>query len=77
MWFVMTSETTVAHTGQSSIPVQTTGNDKGQYTVILASMADGRKLKLYVVFKGVKPVAKLQKVPGVVVASASFMQTKL
>ena len=31
-------------------------------------MADGRKLKPYVVFKGKRQIPELQKVPGVVVA---------
>ena len=31
-------------------------------------MANGKKLKPYVVFKGVRPVAELHKVPGVLVA---------
>ena len=36
--------------------------------VVLAAMAGGRKLRPYVVFKGVPPVAELAKIPGVVVA---------
>jgi len=34
-------------------------------------MADGRKLKPYVVFKGKRQIPELQKVPGVVVALSS------
>lgn len=36
--------------------------------VILAAMADGRKLEPYVVFKGVHPVAALMATQGVVIA---------
>ena len=47
--------------------MHTTGYDKNQFTVCLAAMADGRKLKPCVVFKGVRPIPKLHKVSGVVV----------
>ena len=47
------------------MPIRTTGHDKGRYTVVLSAMADGRKLKPFVVLKGVRPVAELQGVPGV------------
>ena len=40
---------------------------KKRFTVCLSAMADGRKLKPYVVFKGVRPIAELKKVSGVVV----------
>ena len=68
LWFDMPGETTVTHTGERSVPVRTTGHDKARYTVVLAAMADGKKLKPYVVFKGVRPVAELSKIPGVIVA---------
>ena len=68
LWLDMPGETTVARTGERSIPVRTTGHDKNRFTVCLAAMADGRKLKPYVVFKGVRPIPELQKVSGVVVA---------
>jgi len=79
LWFDMPGETTVTHTGQRSVPVHTTGHDKGRYTVVLAAMADGRKLKPYVVFKGVRPKAELQRVPGVIVAMSKngWMDEKL
>jgi len=79
LWFDMPGETTVTHTGQRSVPVCTTGHDKGRYTVVLAAMADGRKLKPYVVFKGVRPKAELQRVPGVIVAMSKngWMDEKL
>ncbi len=64
----MPGETTVTRTGDRSVPIRTTGHDKGRLTVTLAAMADGRKLKPYVVFKGVRPIAELDKEPGIIVA---------
>lgn len=61
-------ETTVARTGDRSIPVRTTGHDKGSFTVILSAMADGKKLKPFVIFKGVLPVAELSRISSVAVA---------
>lgn len=43
-------------------------HNKGQFTVILAAMADGRKLKPFVVFKGVRAVPELTNTREVVVA---------
>lgn len=67
LWFDMPGETTITHTGERSVPVRTTGHDKGRYTVVLAATADGMKLKPFVVFKGVHPVAELNKFSGVIV----------
>lgn len=36
-----------------------------------SAMADGRKLKPYIIFKGKRQIPELQKVPGVVVALSS------
>ena len=68
LWLDMPGETTVTRTGARSILIRTTGRDKGRFTIVLAAMADGRKLKPFVVFKGVRPVAELMRVQGVVVA---------
>ena len=68
LWLDMPGETTVTHTGDRSVTIRTTGHDKGRFTVVLAAMADGRKLSPYVVFKGVRPIAELTKESGVVVA---------
>lgn len=68
LWLDMPGETTVSRTGERTISIGTTSHNKGRFTVILAAMADGRKLKPYVVFKGVQPVAALMAIPGVVVA---------
>ena len=68
VWFDMPGETTITHTGQRSVPVCTTGHDKARFTVVLSAMADGRKLKPFVVFKGIRPIAELERVSGVIVA---------
>lgn len=68
LWLDMLEETTVTRTGERTISIRTTGHDKGRFTVILAAMADGRKLKPYIVFKSVHPVAALTEISGVVVA---------
>ena len=68
LWMDMPGETTVSRAGERTISIRTTGHDKGRFTVVLAAMADGRKFKPYVVFKGVRPVAELARIPGVVVA---------
>ncbi len=68
LWFDMPGETTITRTGERSVPICTTGHDKGQFTVVLSAMADGTKLKPLVVFKGVRPVAELHRVSGVIVA---------
>ena len=68
LWLDMPGETTVTHTGERSVPVRTTGHEKARFTVCLSAMADGRKLKPYVVFKGVRPIPEIQKVSGIVVA---------
>ena len=60
----MPGETTVCRAGERTISIRTTGHDKGHFTVVPAAMADGRKLKPYVVFKGVRPVAELAKISG-------------
>lgn len=57
MWLDMPGETTVSRTGKRTITICTTGQNKDRFTVILAAMADGRKLKTYVVFMGIRPVA--------------------
>ena len=71
LWLDMPGETTVARTGERTVCIRTTGHDKGCFTVVLAAMADGRKLNPFVVFKDVQPNAPLAKIPGVVVAYSS------
>ena len=66
----MPGATTITHSGEWSVLVQT-GHEKNRFTICLSAMADGRKLKPYVVFKGKRQIPELQKVPGVVVALSS------
>ena len=61
----MPEDTTIARQGERSIPH--TGHEKGRFTVILSSIADGCNLKPCVVFKGVRAIAE-QNTPGVMVA---------
>ena len=68
LWLDMPGETTITRAGQKSVPIRTTGHDKARFTVVLAAMADGSKLKPYVVFKGVRAVPELTTTRGVVVA---------
>ena len=51
LWMDMPGETTVAHTGERSIRIRTTGHVKGRFTVCLSAMADRKKLNPFVVFK--------------------------
>lgn len=68
LWLDMPGDTTVTRVGDRTVSIRSTGHDKGRFTVVLAAMADGRPLKPYVVFKGVRPISELSKVSGVVVA---------
>ncbi len=67
LWLDMPGDTTVSRVGERSISIRTTGHDKGRFTVVLAAMADGRKLKPFVVFKGVRSIPELTRVRGIVV----------
>ena len=67
LWLDMPGETTITRRGERSVPLRTTGHDKGRFTVVLSAMADGRKLKPYVVFKGVRAIPEMNT-NGVVVA---------
>ena len=67
LWLDMPGDTTVTQVGDRSVPIRTTGHDKGRFTVILSAMANGNKLKPFVVFKGVSPISELTRHPGAVV----------
>ena len=71
LWLDMPGATTITDSGEGSVPVRITGHEKNRFTVCLSAMADGRKLKPYVVFKGKRQIRELQKVPGVVVVLSS------
>ena len=51
MTFDLPSNRTVDSSGGKTILVKTTGHGKTHFTVILACMADGKKLKPVVIFK--------------------------
>ena len=67
LWLDMPGDTTIARRRQRSIPLHNAGHETGRFTVFLSAMADGRKLKPYVVYKGVRAISE-QNTPGVVVA---------
>ena len=67
LWMDMPGDTTIARMGVKSVPILTTRHEKARFTVCLAAMADGTKLKPFVVIKGVQQDPKLIKYPGVVV----------
>ena len=49
--FDMPADSTIDFSGTSSISIKTTGHEKNRFTVMLACMADGTKLKPYIIFK--------------------------
>ena len=53
LWLDMPGDTTISRVGERSVSVKTTGHEKSHFTVAFAAMADGRRLKPFVVFKGV------------------------
>ena len=61
------------------MPIRTTGHEKIRFAVAFAAMADGRKLNPFVVFKGVRLIAELNSMPGVVAALSKngWMNEKL
>ena len=67
LWLDMPGDTTITRRGERSVLLRTTGHEKGRFTVVLSAMADGKKLKPYVVFKGVRAIPELNTT-GVMVA---------
>ena len=59
LWLDMPGETTVERVRERSVSGGTSGHDKDRFTVVLAAMADGRKLKPFIVFKGVRAIPEL------------------
>ena len=68
LWLDMPGDMTITRQGDRTVCIHTTGHDKMRFIVVLSAMADGRKLKPYVIFKGVRQVAELVVTDGVVVA---------
>ena len=52
VYFDMPGNSTLHHKGDKTVILRTTGHEKDKVTVILAAMADGRKLPPVVVLKG-------------------------
>ena len=52
VYFDMPGNATLHHKGEKSVIIRTTGHEKDKITVIVAAMADGRKLPPVVVLKG-------------------------
>ena len=69
-WMDMQGETTVELAGVRSVPLRITGHEKAHFTVVLGAMADGSKLKPFVVLKGIRPIPELSRIQGVVVADS-------
>ena len=63
----MPSNRTVSKTGEKTVKIRTTGNEKNRLTVVLTCAGDGSKLKPLVIFKR-KTMPKIANKHGVVVA---------
>ena len=59
---------TINSTGEKTVKIRTTGNEKNRVTVVLACCGDGSKLKPMVIFKR-KTVPKINNKHGVVVSA--------
>ena len=66
VWFDMPSARTVNAKGEKTVLVNTTGHEKSRFTVVLACLADGTKLKPMVIFKR-KTLPKVNFPPGVLI----------
>ena len=51
VWFDMPTSKTVDSVGVKTVLLKTTGHEKTRFTVVLACLADGTKLKPMVIFK--------------------------
>ena len=51
VWFDMPTSKTVDSVGAKTVLLKTTGHEKTRFTVVLACLADGTKLKPMVIFK--------------------------
>src|SRR6218665_1265677 len=67
MTFDLPSNRTVDSSGAKTILVKTTGHEKTHFTVVLACMADGKKLKPVVIFKRKTLPKGVKFTPGVIV----------
>ena len=65
--FDMPPNRTIHQTGEKTVKIRTTGNEKNRVTVVLTCCADGSKLKPMVIFKR-KNIPKIKNTHGVVVS---------
>ena len=65
--FDMPSTRTVSKTGEKTVKIRMTGNEKNRLTVVLSYAGDGSKLKTLAIFKH-KTMPKIANKHGVVVA---------
>ena len=73
----MPGETMIARRGEQSDPLCTTGHEKGRFTVVLSAMADGRKLKFYVVLKRVRAIPEINTTGVVALSKNGWMYEEL
>jgi hypothetical protein len=67
MFFDLPGNRTVDTKGKKTIMIRTTGHERAHFTVVLACMADGTKLKPMVIFKR-KTIPKGEKIPpGIII----------
>ena len=66
--FDMPPNQTINNTGEKTVKIRTTGNEKNRVTVVLACCRDGSKLKPMVIFKR-KTIPKIDNKHGVVVSA--------
>ena len=69
-WFDLPSAETYDFKGLKTIKSRTTGHEKLRFTVVLTALANGVKLKPFIIFKGLKKVPKGDFPPGCAVAVA-------
>ena len=67
VYFDMPGDSTLHHKGEKTVIIRTTGHEKDKITVVLAAMADGRKLPPLVVLKGKREPAASDIPRGVLV----------
>ena len=68
VYFDMPTKHTLESMGQKTIQTKTTGHEKTRFTVALTCTAAGRKLKPFIIFKGLKNIPKQDFPEGMVKA---------
>ena len=67
----MLSNRTVSKTGEKTVKIRTTGNEKNRLTVVLTCAGDGSKLKPLVIFKR-KTMPKIVNKHGALYTGAHY-----